>query len=109
MSRSITLSDQDLLDDFQRAMSRYAKKPERPPLKIVTVGRGRQGKSTLVNNLLNLQGEEAAVSYKSGKPVTKTVGVHKNEVNGVTVYIYDTPGLQDSTIDERKVIKEIEK
>ena len=105
----ITLTDEDLLDDFQTVMSRYAKKSERPPLKIAMIGRGRQGKSTLVNNLLNLQGEEAAVNYKSGKPVTKAVGVHKNEVNGVTVYIYDTPGLQDSTTDERKVFKEIEK
>ena len=105
----ITLTDQDLLDDFQAVMSRYAKKPGKPPLKIVTVGRGGHGKSTLINNLLNLQGEEAAVSYKSGTSVTKGVGVYKNEVNGVTVYIYDTPGLQDESIDERKVIKDVEK
>ena len=105
----ITLTDQDLLDDFQAVMSRYAKKPGKPPLKIVTVGRGGHGKSTLINNLLNLQGEEVAVSYKSGTPVTKGVGVYKNEVNGVTVYIYDTPGLQDESIDEQKVIKEVEK
>ena len=56
-----------------------------------------------------MQGEEAAVSYKSGTSVTKGVGVYKNEVNGVTVHIYDTPGLQDESIDERKVIKDVEK
>ena len=104
-----TLTDQDLLDDFQAAMSSYAKKPGKPPLKIVTIGRGGHGKSTLINNLLNLQGEEAAMSFKSGTPVTTGVTMYNKEVNGVTVYIYDTPGLQDESVDERKIIKEIEK
>ena len=104
-----TLTDQDLLDDFQAAMSSYAKKPGKPPLKIVMIGRGGHGKSTLINSLINLQGEEAARSFKSGTPVTTGVGVYNKEMNGVMVYIYDTPGLQDESVDEQKVIKEIEK
>ena len=103
-----TLIDQELIEEFQTVMSKYAMLPGNPPLKILTVGRGGHGKSTLINNLLNLEGEAAATAFKSGKPVTKAVDSYEKEVNSVTVHIYDTPGLQDDTIDEQKVIKEIE-
>ena len=106
---SIAMTYQELQEEFQKLQSKYANRPESPPLKIAVVGRGGHGKSTLINNLLNLEGEATAKAEKSAKPVTKVVAEYQNVVNGITVFIYDTPGLQDMTVDEHKVIKGIEK
>ena len=42
--------------------------PNKTPLKIVTVGRGSVGKSTLINNFLNLPTERAAKARRSRRP-----------------------------------------
>ena len=78
-------------------------------MKIATVGRGKVGKSTLINNVLNLEGNEVAEARKSARPVTKGVSKYTSTIHDVPVHIYDTHGLLDSDIDEKEVIKELRK
>ena len=106
-SARVAETDEDLLINIQVEISRYLKNPQKVPIKIVTVGQGSVGKSTLINNILNLKGENAAQAKWTAKPVTKGVKEYSNVVKGVPIYIYDTPGLMDDDIDEKEVIKEI--
>lgn len=93
-------TDEEIQMTLQTAITQYLKNPDKPPLKIVTVGKGSVGKSTLINNILR---KEAAETKWSAQPVTKGVAEYQTIVNGVPVHIYDTPGLQDcSTIDEKQ-------
>ena len=100
-------TDDELLLSFQVEINRYLNSPQRVPLKIVTVGQGRVGKSTLINNILNLQGDNEAKAEWSANPVTRGVTEYSNVVNGVPICMYDTPGLMDDGIDEKEVIKDI--
>lgn len=63
-------------------------------LVLVTAGRAGTGKSTLINNLLGLKGEKAALSKPGAKSVTKVVDYYDEEVRGIPVRIIDTPGLE---------------
>ena len=86
---------------------------KRRPLVLVAVGRGGAGKSTLVNNLLEL--EEGDEQYWSVGNLacakTKDVEVRTKQKEGVEIHIADTPGLGASVdkIDPGKVIKDISK
>ena len=108
-SATSSMTDEEIQVELSVALSQYLQNPEsdKAPLKIVTVGRGSVGKSTLINNFFNLPEEKAAVARRSQRPVTKGVTVYKNTIHGAPVHIYDTPGMQDSRIDEVTVIKEL--
>ena len=86
---------------------------KRRPLVLVAVGRGGAGKSTLVNNLLELEeGDEQYCSVGNlACAKTKDVEVRRKQKEGVEIHIADTPGLGASVdkIDPGKVIKDISK
>ena len=100
-------TDDELLLTFQIEINKYLNSPQKIPLKIVTVGKGSVGKSTLINNILSLQGDNEAKAEWSAKPVTRGVTEYYSVINGVPIYMYDTPGLMDDGIDEKEVIKDI--
>ena len=94
---------------LQVAISKYLQNPSKKPLNIVAVGRGNVGNSTLINNLFDLQENDATNAMWSAKPVTKQVTVRTATLTTVPVHVYDTPGLMDEGIDEKIVMKDIRK
>lgn len=77
------------------------------PLKIVISGQGGIGKSSLINNFLDL--EVGAKTAKRAKAVTKAVNQYPKVKNGVQVIIFDTPGLCDTEIPKEKTLEDIGK
>ena len=59
----------------------------------LVIGETGVGKSTHVNNIL---GKEVAPVGNSTESMTPTAGKYRDEVNGMPVVLYDTPGLGDS-------------
>ena len=64
------------------------------PLVLVTAGKAGVGKSTLINNLLGLKGEQAAEAKPGAEIVTKSIDYYEEVVHGITVRIIDTPSLE---------------
>ena len=64
-----------------------------PVFGVLVVGETGTGKSTLVNNLM---GKDVVVVGGKLDSQTATITKHIVEVEGVTVALYDTPGLGDS-------------
>lgn len=78
------------------------------PIVLVTAGKSGTGKSTLVNNILGLEGDEAAHEDCSPNPVTTKVKKYKKVVNEVTVEIVDTPGFEaGSDSNEEEIVKQM--
>ena len=72
-------------------------------LVIVTAGKAGVGKSTVINNLLGLEGEKAAEAKFAPEPVTKIVDHYDGKKYRITVRIFDTPGLdaEDSEQEQK--------
>lgn len=68
------------------------------PIVLVTIGKGGVGKSNLVNNLLGLEGINAV----SVRTATTKPTLYEAQVNGVTLRIVDTPGMEAIDSTERK-------
>ncbi len=63
------------------------------PLVLVLAGKKGIGKSTLINNLLDLKEEEMAVTSNDINPTTVETKVYNGEIRGVPLKVVDTPGL----------------
>ena len=89
---------------LQRAIQHWNVNAQRPVV-LVIAGRQGAGKSTLVNNFLGLRGERKAKARASVRAVTHEIRKHEEVVNGITVRIIDSPGLEatDETDSEEKV------
>ena len=83
---------------------------EKKKLKILVCGKTGTGKSTLLNTLLG------QTVFEAGGPATKTVGPVTTEVKSVRtsiqdvlLEIFDSPGLQDCTDNDRKYLDDMHK
>ena len=87
-SEKPTVSDEQAFEDWKKS-------PKNRPIVFMTVGRSGVGKSTLINAILQLEGDEKAIvgMTADGQSVTKKVKRYCKEKNGVMVNIFDTPGL----------------
>ena len=68
------------------------------------------GKSTLVNNFLDLDRKsktECAEEGFTGRATTQAVRKHTGSKHGIEVIAYDTPGLQDLRLRDEKIITEL--
>lgn len=72
---------------------------------ILITGKTGTGKSSLVNAIL---GKEVAGVGKSLDPETVRVTSFTANINGITVRIWDSPGLQDGLNNEVAYLKDIE-
>ena len=68
-------------------------------LNILVLGRYHVGKSTLINTLFYREGEEYQERAQEGflESCTRDVETHRLTLEGCTLNIYDSPGLQDDT------------
>ena len=86
----------------------WNKKATRPdPVVLVVAGKAGVGKSTLINNFLHLNSSKQAKTGLDGDHVTTEVSEYKEELNGITVKIIDTPGLYAMDLPEATVTKTI--
>ena len=83
---------------------------EKKKLKILVCGKTGTGKSTLLNTLLG------QTVFKTGGPATRTVDPVTTEVKSVRtniqdvlLEIFDSPGLQDHTDNDRKYLDDMNK
>ena len=89
-------ADEDLVDLVQKW------DVEKRRLVLVVAGKAGVGKSTVINNLLGLKGEEAAKAKPSARSVTTNVDYYEEVVHGITVHIIDTPGLEAIDLNSKK-------
>ena len=73
-------------------------------LSIMVTGRTGSGKTSLINGLV---GEKVGIEGKELTPETRNVMTVKEELNGVLVTIWDTPGLQDGTSHEQEYLHDM--
>ena len=79
---------------------------EDPQLNILLCGRSGVGKSSLVNSLL---GQEVCTVSRQPDldPCTKDTTKFTVNLDGITVNVFDSPGLQDGTEDETEYVEKM--
>jgi GTP-binding protein EngB required for normal cell division len=95
---------------ISKASSVLQNRAQNQQLNLVVVGKAGQGKSTLVNNLLNITegDEDAAEVGDEGLTKTKHVRVYSRKRDGAVVNVWDTPGLFDeSNAAQAKILSEL--
>ena len=68
-------------------------------LSIMVTGKTGAGKTSLINGLI---GEKVGIEGKTLDPQTAQVTTIRRNLQGISVTIWDTPGLQDGTCRERE-------
>ena len=117
---SVNLSTEDL-----RELKAWKKIARNSPLRVMVRGLGGAGKSTLVNTLLQLEGDDEQAKAgkkgkarkerqerkgKKGKATTLVVSKHeKTTKSGIKVCFFDTPGLDDPDLDDDEIVARMEK
>ena len=97
------------VDNFQEENSDFLKawrkSSQERPLRVLICGQGGVGKSTLINHLLQLEGEKRAKEGIRGGATTKAVSKYETTTkSGVKVCLFDSPGFGDvDTRDETTI------
>ena len=95
----------------ESTFEQWVKKTSRG-MTLITAGQSGVGKSTLVQNLLHLEDNDAnaPIAEQSPDSVTKVVKPFHGNINGVEITIVDMPGLAAASDDEeKKTIAELTK
>ena len=96
------------LPDLQAYFDRWRGNSHSPV--IVTAGKSGVGKSTMINNVLELEGDAKCPTGDDADPTTREVKLHFSFKNNVKVTVVDTPGLGGlNSRERRKVLKDLSK
>ena len=101
--------DQDVFEgmDLDKAFELIYEKKK---LKILVCGKTGTGKSTLLNTLLGQTVfETGGPATKTMDPVTTEVKSVRTNIQDVLLEIFDSPGLQDRTDNDRKYLDDMHK
>lgn len=87
----------------------WRKSSQERPLRVLICGLGGVGKSTLINRLLQLEGEGRAKEGIKGGAMTTAVSKYETTTkNGVKVCLFDSPGFGDVDIKDETTIAMME-
>ena len=102
MAKKLSNNDPESL---KAAFIRWVSETRQNRFTILITGKTGVGKSRLVNALV---GERVAKEGRSKSACTDTVTSYRAEINGVDVVVWDSPGLQDGTCNERLYLQDME-
>ena len=106
-SETTTDADSDIVsdDELQKESELWRKKTKGRPMRVLVCGLGGVGKSTLINNLLQLKGEDKLIAAKRGRATTTAICQCERETkSGIKVCLFDTPGLGDAQLSDKETI-----
>ena len=95
--------DEARVDDIPEMLVRWERKLGTRKLVIGVAGKTGNGKSTLCNNLLLLEGERSAKTGDSMVSVTPQVGLYKPDQQRLSLIVVDMPGLDAVNRDGSQV------
>ena len=102
MAKKLSNNDPESL---KAAFVKWVSEKRQNRLTILITGKTGVGKSRLVNALV---GERVAEEGRSRDRCTDTVTSYRTKINGVDVVVWDSPGLQDGTCNERLYLQDME-
>ena len=102
MAKKLSNNDPESL---KAAFIRWVSETRQNRFTILITGKTGVGKSRLVNALV---GERVAKEGRSRYRCTDTVTSYRTKINGVDVVVWDSPGLQDGTCNERLYLQDME-
>ena len=76
------------------------------PIRILVTGKTGTGKSSLINGII---GDNVTEEGSSLDPTTTKVEQFKRTVRGVPMLVFDSPGLQDGTENEKEYLLDMER
>ena len=92
-------------ESSKSAFLKWVSEKRQDRLSILITGKTGVGKSCLVNALV---GERVAKEGRSTSACTNTVTSYKTETSDVELVVWDSPGLQDVTCNERLYLQDME-
>ena len=102
MAKKLSNNDPESL---KAAFVKWVSEKRQNRLTILITGKTGVGKSRLVNALV---GERVAEEGRSRDRCTDTVTSYRTKIKGVDVVVWDSPGLQDGTCNERLYLQDME-
>ena len=75
-------------------------------IRILVTGKTGTGKSALINGIMGLNVTKEGDSLD---PTTTTVDKFKRMVRGIPMIVFDSPGLQDGTKNEKQYLSDMER
>ena len=100
-------NDDNIIEDQVKFIHQWTQSSDKDKqVVIVTAGKAGVGKSTLINNFLELEGDAAFEARLDPHSVTTTVDHCDRVINGVQIRLIDMPGLHPVDLEHRVDKKE---